>query len=240
METCTSSITHVEVAEEVEVDTDCGASDASEAGFDQLIYDLIEAQERLNERENEIINKDEELKGFRQLVDDLKTRLEESESASRRQGGGVSSNQEEIILNFQHPATNFQKTIDKITAELEEKDRQLRAKDWDNSRQKGNLEIAILNLKLEGKEQDSLRQEIALLKQQLSTANKTSVTNQEVGKDASKQQETPTAQIAGKQADEIARLRSLVQFFKSNSESVAIKNKELTEENKLLKEKLSH
>lgn len=222
--------------EEVRQDEAYNASDADDdEGIDGLIHDLIEAQGRLHERDKEIARKDEELEKLQGLVSNL------------------TATQEKEILGVQDKAIVLQQTVDRLTAELEEKDRDLRSKESELSKRNSEWDTTLQQLEQQRKEQlEELRTEIGELRKRNTQSDSRLDEAQEARRSSVEQKsesigvkelETGTVHATESeleritaQATEIVTLRSLLEFFKSNSESVASKNKEVMEENRRMQE----
>jgi len=203
-------------------------SEPDDEGMDVLLRDLIEAQERLQERDQEIAKKDEELEQLRGLVSNLE------------------ATQEKEILEVQNKEVALQQTVDRLTSALEEKDRDLRSKESELSERKVEWETALRQLEQQRKEQlEELRKKIAQSNGRLDESQEAqgSSVGQEHERVGVKELESATMHATESeleritaQAAEIVSLRSLLEFFKSNSERVASKNREIMEENRRMQE----
>jgi DNA-binding winged helix-turn-helix (wHTH) protein len=199
---------------EEEVDDD-DSSIHSENGMDEILRDLIEVQERLHERDQELKMKDNDLKELQKLVHTLTS--------------GLST--DELTEEDEVSAAVLQRTVNKLRAELEEKDRQLRAKIWDLdtlSKEKCKLEATVQDLKLEQKGQGCQSNEPSSTTSMQQHARKENVI------DVRNELERVATAATASDYKEVAELRHLVEFFKSNSEKMAITNRELLKENRRL------
>jgi hypothetical protein len=221
MRTCLSTSTtpmdtnnENEKEEEEEVDDD-DSSIHSENGMDEILRDLIEAQERLHELDQELKMKDNELKEVQGLVHTLTS--------------GLSA--DELTEEDEVSAAVLQRTVTLLKAELEETNRQLRTKIWDldtMSKEMSELEATVQNLNREQEGQGCQSKEATSTTKMQQHARKENVI------DLSNDLEHVATGVMASDYKEVAELRHLVEFFKSNSEKMAITNRELSKENRRL------
>lgn len=224
--------------EELRQDDAYDTSEPDDEGMHELLRDLIDAQERLQERDQEIARKDEELGKLQRLVSNL--------TATR----------EEEILGVQDEVIVLQQTVNRLTAELKERDRDMRSKESEISDRKRDWETALQQLEQQKKKEqvEELRTEIV----ELRTRNARSDRRLDEAQEARGSSVEQKSEIVGvkelesatvhateseleritAQATEIASLRSLLEFFKSNCESVASKSREVMEENRRMQEEV--
>jgi hypothetical protein len=225
------------LAEEEELREDEGydTPEPDDEGMHELLRDLIEAQERLQEQDQEIARKDEELRKLQRMASNL------------------TATQEKEILGMQNQAVVLQQKVDRLTAELEVKDKDMRSKESEFSKRKSEWETTLQQLEQQKEEQlEKLRTEIV----ELRTRTGQSDSRREEAQEARGSSIEQNSEIVGvkeleaaqayateselermtAQATEIVSLRSLLEFFKSNCENVASKSREVIEENMRLQE----
>ncbi|KAF2710055.1 hypothetical protein K504DRAFT_466488 [Pleomassaria siparia CBS 279.74] len=186
-------------------ESDTTDEDLDEVCADDVLRDLIKTQALLQEREVELIRKDEELERLRFEIENLNNSRHVDKAH---------------VSESQCNPASLQNIIDQLKADLGEKDRQLRSKDWDMAREKAEWQRELQSVKQEGKRQQAELEKQIFDLMQPSFAKENDEKAIEVEVDRITTHDAYCDNALKLLCAEVASLRGVVESLKSNGSSI--------------------